>query len=130
MNADPVGVQLCPQAIIMYEKQGTNSDGVIVFMCIWQEPKSVEVLVKSNVAGYGIISSTWLIINCIKKALERLSRNTLLKLITKFVTSYNILYACFAIVMISYLSASCCIIRLLLLVNIRPTDIKPLILRM
>ena len=47
-----------------------------------------------------------------KKASERLSRNTLLKLITKFVTSYNSLCACFAIVMISYLSAPCCIIRL------------------
>ena len=53
-----------------------------------------------------------------KKALERISRNALLKLITKFVTSHNILYACFAIDMISYLSAPCCIIRLL--VNIRP----------
>ena len=47
-----------------------------------------------------------------KKASERLSRNTLLKLITKFVTSYNSLCACFAIVMISYLFAPCCIIRL------------------
>ena len=54
-----------------------------------------------------------LILICIKKkAAERLSRNTLLKLITKFVTSYNSLCARFAIVMISYLSAPCCIIRL------------------
>ena len=39
----------------------------------------------------------------IKKASDRLSRNTLLKLITKFVTSYNnSLCACFATVMISH----------------------------
>ena len=112
MNADPAGVQLCSQAIIMYEKQGTNSDRMIVFMCLWQEPIPVKVLVKSKVPGYGIISSTWLILICIKKASERLSRNTLLKLITKFVTSYNSLCACFGTVMISYLSAPCCIIKL------------------
>ena len=115
MNADPAGVQLCSQAVIMYEKQGTNSDRMIVFMCLWQlwqVPITVKVLVKSKVPGYGIISSTWLILICIKKASERLSRNTLLKLITKFVTSYNSLCACFAIVMTSYLSAPCCIIRL------------------
>ena len=68
MNADPAGVQLCSQAIIMYEKQGTNSDRMIVFMCLWQEPISVKVLVKSKVSGYGIISSTWLILICIKKS--------------------------------------------------------------
>ena len=67
MNADPAGVQLCSQAIIMCEKQGTNSDRVIAFMCLWQEPISAKVLVKSKVPGYGIISSTWLIIICIKK---------------------------------------------------------------
>ena len=126
MNADPAGVQLYSQTIIMYEKLVTNSDRVIVFMCLWQEPISVTVLVKSKVSGYGIISSTWLIIIC-KKKLERLSRNTLLKLIIKFVTSYNISYACFIIVKISYLSAPCCIIRLQ--VNIKPTDIEQLILR-
>ena len=82
MNADPAGVQLCSQAIIMYEKQGTNSDTMIVFMCLWQEPIPVKVLVKSKVPGYGMISSTWLILICIKKASDRLSRNTLLKLIT------------------------------------------------
>ena len=113
MNADPAGVQLCSQAIIMYEKQGTYSDTMIVIMCLWQEPIPVKVLVKSKVPGYGMISSTWLILICIKKkASERLSRNTLLKLITKFVTSYNSLCACFAIVMTSYLFAPCCIIRL------------------
>ena len=84
-----------------------------VFVCLWQKLISVKVLVKSKVPGYGMISSIWLIIICIFKiALERLSRITLLKHIDKFVTSYNILYACFATVMISYLCASCCIIRL------------------
>ena len=85
-----------------------------------------------KIKGAGLWNNKFNLVNhhLNKKALERLSRNTLLKLITKFVTSYNILYAYFAIVMISYLSAPCCIIRLLLLVNIRPTDIKPLILRM
>ena len=112
MNADLAGVQLCSQAIIMYEKQGTNSDRMIVSMWLWQEPISVKVLTKSKVPGYRIISSTWFILICIQKASERLPRNTLLKLITKFVTSYNILCTCFAIVMISYLSAPCCIIRL------------------
>ena len=61
---------ICSQAIIMYEKQGTNSDRMIVFMCLWQEPISVKVLVKSKVSGYGIISSTWLILICIKKKLQ------------------------------------------------------------
>ena len=80
INADPAGVQLCSQAIIMYEKQGTTSDRMIVFMCLWQEPIPVKVFVKSKVPGYGIISSTWLILICIKKSSERLSPNTLLKL--------------------------------------------------
>ena len=46
LNADPTGFQLFSQTIIMYEKQGTNSDKMIVFMCIWQEPISVKFLVK------------------------------------------------------------------------------------
>ena len=53
MNADPAGVQRS-QIIIMYEKQGTISDQRIVFMCLWQEPISVKVLLKSKVPGYGI----------------------------------------------------------------------------
>ena len=77
MNADPAGVQLCSQAINIYEKQGANSDRMIVFMCQWQEPMPVKVLVKSKVPGYGIISSTWLILICIKKKLQKDYHETL-----------------------------------------------------
>ena len=58
MNADPAGVQHCSHVIIMYEKQGMISDKLIVFMCLWQEPISVKVLVKSKVPDYGITNST------------------------------------------------------------------------
>ena len=90
MNADPAGVQRCSQIIIMYEKQGTISDKRIVFMCLWQEPISVKVLVKSKVPGYGITNSTWLTNICIKKAFGRLSQNNSLKHINKFIISSNI----------------------------------------
>ena len=90
MNADPACVQRCSQTIIMYEKQGTISDKRIVFMCLWQEPISVRVLVKSKVPGYGITNSTWLTNICIKKAFGRLSQNNSLKHINKFSISSNI----------------------------------------
>ena len=60
------GVQLCSQALIMYKKQGTKSDKMIVFMCLWQEPLSVKVLVKPKVPGYVIIRLAWLITICTK----------------------------------------------------------------
>ena len=113
MNADPAGLQLCSQVIIMYEKQGTISDDMIVFMCLWQEPISVKLLVKLEVPGYWLVSWTCLItISIKKKTLERLSLNTLLNHSNKFVSSHNGMYACFAFVMISCSCALRCIIRL------------------
>ena len=67
MNADPAGLQLCSQVIIMYEKQGTISDDMIVFMCLWQEPISVKLLVKLEVPGYWLVSCICLITISIKK---------------------------------------------------------------
>ena len=87
MNADPTGV-LCSQAIIMYEKQGTNSDKMVVFVCLWQKPVSVKIVVKSTVPGYGKTKLTWLTNICIK-SFKMIITNILLKNISKFNTSYN-----------------------------------------
>ena len=62
----------------------------IVFMCLWQEPISVKVLVKSKVPGYGITNSTWLTNICIKNAFGLLSQNNSLKHINKLIISSNI----------------------------------------
>ena len=108
MNADLAGVQLCFQTIITCEKQGTISDKMIVFMCLWQEPISVKVVVQ----GYGMTISTWLTNTCISNTLEVLSQNILLKYIGKFNKFYKVLCAYFPIVMILYSCAPCRIIRL------------------
>ena len=94
MNADLVGVQHCSQIIITYEKQGTILDKKIVFMCLWQELILVKVVVKIKVPGYGITLSTWLTNICTRKTLERLSQNTSLKHINKFIQFYNVQCAC------------------------------------
>ena len=60
MNAAPACVQLCSQVVLVHEKQVTTSDNMAAFMCLWQEPISVKVVVKSKVTGHGITNSTWL----------------------------------------------------------------------
>ena len=46
MNAAPAGVQLCSQAVIMYEKQDTISDKMVVFICPWASCQTRKI------AGY------------------------------------------------------------------------------
>ena len=113
MNADPAGVQRCSQIIIMYEKQGTISDKRIVFMCLWQEPISVKVLVKSKVPGYGITNSTWLTNICIKRLSGDYHKTIHWNISINLSCLLVYLYACFAIVIMwSYLCVSCYITRL------------------
>ena len=69
----------CPTLFSSYCHIREAGYRVIVFRCLWQEPISVKVLVKSKVPGYGyeIISSTWLIIICLKKKLQKDYHETL-----------------------------------------------------
>ena len=113
MNADPAGVERCSQTINMYEKQGTISDKRIVFMCLWQEPISVKVLVKSKVPGYGITNSTWLTNICIKRLSGDCHKTINWNISINLAYLLIYLYACFAIVtMWSYLCDPCYITRL------------------
>ena len=102
MNADPAGIQLCSEVIIMYEKHGTISDKIIVFMCLWLERISAKFVVKWKVPGYGIKHSIWLTNTCIKKLSDDYYKTLYWNTLTDLLYLLMYLYVCFVIFIISY----------------------------